>query len=1109
MKFKLSLLLVLFFFAAVPLLKAQVFWTETFNNGGASASGVGYTGINGTWTQTTSASGFPDDPATGSSWYVSCNELGQPVGGCGTGCGGAGDATMHIASCLAFGGDNGAAYFAGGLCPGSCVTSDRRIESPSINCTGKSNMTLKINYITNGEPGFDYAIVWYFDGTTWNIIPTAGANPLTITPLCGVQGQWSTISFPLPATCNNVNGVKVGIEWINNDNGFGTDPSIALDSITLATPVSTNTKPVAVNDNGSTPSGTAVALNLLTNDSDPDAGQTITMNTTMITNPVHGSVSGAGANGSITYTPTAGCCGIDSFSYSICDNGATSLCDTAWVFITVGNVPPVPTGLAATSNSLCVGNTINICATAAVGATLVWSGPNSFTSNLSCISISNIALTDSGSYCVHQYITAGCNSANVCTPIHIYPIPATPIASNNGPVCQGQPCNLTANPNGSPAAGTWSWSGPNSFTSSSQNATIPATNAAQNGSYTVTHTVNGCTSAASAATVVDTIFCIIPAANFSVSPNDTICSGSTISVTDLSTNSPTTWSWNFNASATGGIIASMPTSNVQNPGAVTYSSSLNTAATVQISLVVANGAGTSGTYSFSVVILPGPPSSSINASAASVCAGNAINFSDASANSPTSWSWTFPNGTPPSATSKNPGNVTFNTIGTQNVTLVATNMCGSTTATLPITVKTLPTANFNLNPPYCNNQTINFFDNSSNGPTSWQWTFGAAGSGNDTSTLQNPTHLYPTPGVYNIQLIATNNCGSSAPFILPITINNCAPAVANFGIPADTFCMNTPIQLSDSSLNGPNVLFWSMTGANPGTSNLPNPVISYSTPGTFTITLKAQNFYGGPSTISKTVVILSCLPPNADFIAPSNVCAGQCIDITNISTEPPYTSVWAFTGSDTTASTQIDPTHICYDVPGVYTIQLQSFNFYGPSNVMVKSINVLPAPRIITPNTTIVAGNSVTLQAYGMGTITWTPKLGLNTDTGIQVITTPVNNIFYTIRDTSGCPSPDTVYISLIYQNAIVTVPNAFTPDNDGINDLFRVASNVPLNEYSMRVFNRWGEIVFHNNDYTQGWDGRYKGVEQNSGVFIYIINYQDLGDGEYKTLTGNVTLIR
>ena len=91
----------------------------------------------------------------------------------------------------------------------------------------------------------------------------------------------------------------------------------------------------------------------------------------------------------------------------------------------------------------------------------------------------------------------------------------------------------------------------------------------------------------------------------------------------------------------------------------------------------------------------------------------------------------------------------------------------------------------------------------------------------------------------------------------------------------------------------------------------------------------------------------------------------------------------------------------------------------------------------------------------------------------------------------------------------MVVVPNAFTPDADGLNDVFRVSSNVPLNAFTMRVFNRWGEIVYHTNDYTAGWDGRYRGVEQNSGVFIYIINYQDLGDGEYKTINGNVTLIR
>jgi len=1108
MSYRKILFVLLLLVVTSATVSAQVFWTETFNNGGASVNGNTYVSANGAWTETISPSGFINDPVDDNWWYVSCQEQGGlPLNGCGIACVGLGDATMHISpnSGGNFGlGDIGAAYNAGGLCPLlGCVETDKRIESPAINCTGKSNINFKFNYITNGDPGSDFAKVWYFDGTTWNVVPGIGANPLTVTPLCGLQGQWGSISFVLPTTCNNVNGVKVGFEWINNDDGFGTDPSIAIDSIIL----SANSAPVALNDIGNTPVATAVALNVLVNDSDPDLGQTITLNSTIITNPLNGTLSGIGSNGSVTYTPNAGFCGVDSFQYAITDNGTPAAMDSAWVFITVGTVPVAPTPVTPTLTTVCVANPINICATPAAGATLVWSGPNSFSSSLTCINIPNAIIADSGKYCVYQYVAMGCNSPLACTIIDVNPIPNTPIVSNNGPVCTGQPCTVSANPNGSPASGSWQWVGPGGFNSVTQSATIPAVGAAQSGNYNVTHTVGGCTSMASASTVVGTIFCLTPIASFTVAPNDTICSGNSITITETSGNTPTSWSWNFNASATGGIIASIPTYNGQNPGAITFSSSLNTAATVQISLTATNALGSS-VFNYSLVVLPGPPSASISASSVSICVGNTVNFTDASINSPTSWAWTFSNGTPVSSIAKNPSNIVYNVVGSHNVNLVASNMCGSTVANLSINVKAIPVPSFNLTPPFCNKQLISLFDNSSGGPTGWQWTFGVPGTGTDTSVITNPSHTYPVAGNYNIQLIVSNSCGTSAPLVLPITIDNCDPPVANFSIPNDTFCMNTPIQLTDLSTNGTNILYWAMSGANPGTSNISNPVITYSIPGTFTISLTAQNFHGS-STISKTVVILSCLAPNADFIMPASICAGQCVNITNISTEPPFTSLWAFTGSDTTASTQIDPTNICYNFPGTYTVQLQSFNFYGASNVMVKSINVLPAPRIITPNSSIVAGNSIVLQAVGTGTLVWTPKTSLNVDTGVKVISTPVNNIFYTVSDNSGCPSPDSVFISLIYENAVVVVPNAFTPDADGLNDVFRVSSNVPLNAFTMRLFNRWGEIVYHTNDYTAGWDGRYRGVEQNSGVFIYIINYQDLGDGEYKTINGNVTLIR
>ncbi len=1077
-----------------------VFWTELFNSNPIATPVAGtlannFVTVNGTWSVASNLN--LNNGALPNTWYVSCQEEGHSTGTCGTSCsGGAGDPSLHVASTTV--GDNGATYIASAF----SETHDRA-QSPIINCAGKSSIVISFNYILNGEGTDDNATLQLFDGTAWNNVVLA-KTPLT----CAPQGQWTRFSLALPALYNNLANFRIGFLWDNDADAIGTDPSFAVDSINLFYTV-VNNQPVAANDNLNAASGTATTTNVLVNDYDPDPTDNIFLNATIVTQPQHGTITGIGSNGGLTYTSTANYCGLDSFQYQICDNGSPTLCDTAWVFVQVGTSPAAPSGVTAASNPVCLGSGINISATGLAGMTLVWTGPSGLIGTGTSISIAAAAVTqaDSGQYCVYQYQTVGCNSASTCILVDVNPIPQTPTASSNAPVCTGQSCNLTANPNGSPS-GTWSWTGPNAFTSTQQNPVIPSVNAPQTGNYTVTNTVGGCTSAVSAPVNVTTQFCLTPVASFSLSPNDTICSGSTITVTDLTINGPTTWSWNFNSTNTGGITVSIPSSNLQNPGIITFNSSLTTAATVTISLVAGNSLGNSGAFTKTLVILPGAPLAAINASANSVCVGSTLNITDGSSNTPTNWAWSFANSTPATSTAQNPGVVQFNAAGNQIIQLIASNLCGSNIATKTISVRTIPTAQFSLNPPYCNNTPITLYDNTTGSPNAWQWTFGQPGSGTDTSTLQTPTHIYPTAGTYTVQLIAWNICGASSPVTNQITISDCSLPTANFGIPADTVCMNTPIILTDSSQHGPLIYYWALSGASPGISNLASPTVQYGTPGTYSIKLTVQNAYGS-SSITKYITVLSCLPPTADFYMPTTTCASTCIDITNISTEAPFTSLWTFTGADSLFSTQINPKNICYQYPGTFTITLVDSNKYGKSNTMVKTITVLPAPRILTPNSTLVAGNDITLNAIGTGTITWMPNVALNQDTGNTVISSALNNIYYTVKDESNCPGPDTVYITMIYQNAVITVPNGFTPDGNGLNDVFRITANQPINQFSMRIFNRWGEEVFHSEDYTQGWDGYHRSKEQNSGVYLYIINYQDLGDGEYKVLNGNLTLIR
>ncbi|MBN8697436.1 MAG: hypothetical protein J0L87_12970, partial [Bacteroidetes bacterium] len=212
-------------FLNVLAAKSQVFYTENFSTGGAGWSLAVSTGANGA------------DP---NFFNVSANEGGgiTPNLGAPASCGVAnnGNNTMHITS--VFNPTGGAAYDAGGLCGILfCPLTNVRAESPTINCTGQTSISVNFNYIEGGQGTSDDATLWYFDGTTWTQIDNM---PKTLTG-CGGQGLWTSRTVALPASANNNPLVKIGFKWVNNDDGAGSDPSFAVDDITLSVVATSNT----------------------------------------------------------------------------------------------------------------------------------------------------------------------------------------------------------------------------------------------------------------------------------------------------------------------------------------------------------------------------------------------------------------------------------------------------------------------------------------------------------------------------------------------------------------------------------------------------------------------------------------------------------------------------------------------------------------------------------------------------------------------------------------------------------------------------------------------------------------------------------------------------
>jgi PKD repeat protein len=226
---------------------AQVFWTEDFGTGcNTGNSADGFTTGNGVWavTDLSAPANYPNQ------WYISAHTRNTGLGNCAADCAGGNNQTLHIGSApvplLALAAEAGS-YLTGFYCTllNICSTTHRRVESPTIDCTGKTSIVLSSLYYEGGDvPGGTNGdcSVWYYDGAAWTMI-----DPLakTSNAACGgtIYGVWNNYSVSLPASADNNPNVKFGFQWDNDDVSAGTDPSAAFDDIQLS--AATTAAPVA------------------------------------------------------------------------------------------------------------------------------------------------------------------------------------------------------------------------------------------------------------------------------------------------------------------------------------------------------------------------------------------------------------------------------------------------------------------------------------------------------------------------------------------------------------------------------------------------------------------------------------------------------------------------------------------------------------------------------------------------------------------------------------------------------------------------------------------------------------------------------------------------
>lgn len=494
----------------------------------------------------------------------------------------------------------------------------------------------------------------------------------------------------------------------------------------------------------------------------------------------------------------------------------------------------------------------------------------------------------------------------------------------------------------------------------------------------------------------------------------------------------------------------------------------------------------------------------------SVCLGSTINFNGTVTSSMdpiVSWNWTF-DGTN-NANSQNTS-YTFNTPGQHTVTLQASttgaNSCQSIIIQKPVFIVDKPRAAVKKFVG-CQAVSTSLQDSSYTldglPVTAWWWDLGNG----QFSTQQNPSVTYNTPGTVSIHLVVWNSKGCKSD-TLKTTIKVYAPPVADFNF-SEPQCNSTSISFthinnaSDTTVTG-----WSWVHNSAIFSTQQNPVHSFPF-GPNTVSLTVTSAAGCVSAPAQQSFIIKTKPSiSIDF---EDACkfAPVIFSANETGTNIGITS-WHWNFGDGSPVVQGNPVTHSYNSNSTYTVKLFAISTEGCSSDTINApINIYGTSANAGPDLIAAPNQPIQLNATGGVSYEWTPATGLTNTNIPNPLATNASDITYYLRafTPEGCESFDTLNIK-IYKGPEIYVPTGFTPNGDGLNDVFRVrAVGITGFEY-LSVFNRYGEEVFRTTDPNRGWDGRVKGTEQHTGSFVWIVSARDyLGNKIFKK--GTVLLIR
>ena len=194
---------------------------------------------------------------------------------------------------------------------------------------------------------------------------------------------------------------------------------------------------------------------------------------------------------------------------------------------------------------------------------------------------------------------------------------------------------------------------------------------------------------------------------------------------------------------------------------------------------------------------------------------------------------------------------------------------------------------------------------------------------------------------------------------------------------------------------------------------------------------------------------------------------------------------------------------------GTYTITYSVSGECGGTTSIELTVNPAPEAGVSVTEDELMLGSSTVLSVTGGTTYQWTPEDGLSCSTCATTRATPMSTTNYCVEvtDNNGCSDTACVTVKVRDDCGELFVPNAFSPNGDGVNDVLYVRGGC-IKEMHFIIYDRWGHMVFESTDQNVGWDGTYKGKPLQDAVFVYYLKVLYY-DGRTEEMKGNVALMR